>query len=131
MSENSFPSWLSSRNFDYWSKGEHKIMPQSFFEKWARGEAILLDVRYSIEVDHLHLPFSLQIPISELPQRLSEIPLDKVVATFCSGGDRAAVAYAYLQSQGFENCRIFKGGYADLMAELMPGKLRKLKYMKA
>ncbi len=130
MSESTFSSWLESRNFDHWSKGEHKIMPSTFFEKWARGQAILLDVRYPIEVEHMHLPFALHIPINELPKRLDEIPRDKIVATFCSGGDRAAVAYAYLQSQGFENSRLFKGGYIDLMAELMPDKLRKM-YIKA
>jgi hypothetical protein len=36
------------------------------------------------------------------------------------------VAFAYLQTQGFDNVRILKATYADLMAELLPGKLRKL-----
>ena len=130
MSERKFTTWLENRSFDHWSTGQHKMMPQPFFEKWEKGEAVLLDVRYDIELEHMRLPFALHIPINELPKRLSEIPQDKMVVTFCSGGDRAAVAYAYLQSQGFENSRIFKGGYADLMAELMPGKLRKL-YAKA
>ena len=130
MSERKFTTWLEGRSFEHWSTGQHKIMPKIFFEKWARGEAVLLDVRYPLEVEHMSLPFALHIPISELSKRLDEIPRDKTVATFCSGGDRAAVAYAYLQSQGFENSRIFKGGYADLMAELMPGKLRKM-YAKA
>ncbi len=127
MTNRNFQDWLQNRDFHYWSTGQHKIMPSDFFKKWSHGEAILLDVRYAIEVEHMSLPFALNIPVNELPQRLADIPRDKIVATFCSGGDRAAVAYAYLQSQGFGNSRIFKGGYANLTAELMPGKLQKMK----
>ncbi len=126
MSKDTLASWLTTRSFDHWSTGQHKIMPEAFFKKWANDEAVLLDVRYPLEVEHMQLPFALHIPINELPRRLDDIPRDKIVATFCSGGDRAAVAYAYLQAQGFENVRIFKGGYTALTAELMPGKLRKL-----
>ena len=126
MSENTFTNWLKSLNFDYWSAGRHKIAPEVFSEMWAKGEAVLLDVRAEIESEHVALPFALHIPIDRLPERLDEVPRDKLVATFCSGGDRAAVAYAYLQAQGFENVRIFKGGYVGLMPELQPGKLGKL-----
>jgi predicted sulfurtransferase len=49
-----------------------------------------------------------------------------LIVTFCSGGDRANVAFAYLHTQGFANVRVLKGGYMELMNELLPGKLRKL-----
>ncbi len=126
MSDNAFTNWMKSLSFDYWSTGRHKIMPAAFFEKWAKGEAVLLDVRSDVETKHIALPFALHIPIDQLPERLDEVPRDKLVATFCSGGDRAGVAFAYLHAQGFENVRILKGGYANLMTELLPGKLRKL-----
>lgn len=57
---------------------------------------------------------------------MSEIPRDKLVATFCSGGDRSNVAFAYLRTQGFDNVRILKATYTELMAELLPGRLRKV-----
>ncbi len=126
MAEDKFSQWLNNLDFDYWSTGQHKVTPTNFFEKWAKGEAILLDVRAAQEKDFIALPFALAIPIDELPQRLNEIPRDKMVAAFCSGGDRAGVAFAYLQTQGFENVRILKAAYTELMAELLPGKLRKL-----
>ena len=131
MTENAFASWLQGLNFEYWSTAQHKIMPAAFFEKWAKGKAVLLDVRSEVETEHIALPFALHIPIEQLPDRLDEVPRDKLVATFCSGGDRAGVAFAYLHAQGFDNARILKGGYADLMAELLPGKLRKLLRMQA
>ncbi len=126
MSENIFTNWMKSLNLDYWGTGKHIIMPAAFFEKWAKGEAVLLDVRTEVEREHIALPFALHIPIDRLPECLDEVPRDKLVATFCSGGDRAGVVFAYLHAQGFEDVRIFKGGYTGLMAELQPDKLRKL-----
>ncbi len=126
MPAKTLSAWLKERNFDYWSTGRHKIAPQSFFEKQARGEAILLDIRAAEEREYLNLPFALSIPLHELPNRLDEIPRDMLVATFCSGGGRAAIAYAYLQTEGFELARVFQGGYPQLLAEIMPGKVRKL-----
>jgi len=131
MAEDIFSQWLNNLDFEFWSTGQHKVAPNGFFEKWAEGKAILLDVRAAQEKDFVALPFALAIPIDELPQRLNEIPRDKLVATFCSGGDRAGVAFAYLQTQGFDNVRILKATYAELMAELLPGKLRKLLQSKA
>ena len=93
MTEDIFSQWLNSLDFEFWSTGQHKIAPTIFFEKWAKGDAILLDVRAAQEKDFVTLPFALAIPIDELPQRLNEIPRDKLVATFCSGGDRAGVAF--------------------------------------
>ena len=126
MSENTFSQWLSGLDFEFWSTGQHKIEPPMFFEKWAKGEAILLDVRALDEKEFATFPFALAIPINELPARLPEIPRDKLVATFCSGGDRANVAFAYLRAQGFDNVRIIKATYTELMAELLPGKIRKI-----
>lgn len=124
MSEDTFSHWLSGLDFEYWSTGQHKVEPAVFFEKWAKGEAVLLDVRTPEEKGFVAFPFALEIPINELPARLNEIPRDKLVVTFCSGGDRANVAFAYLHAQGFENVRIMPGGYANLFPELMPGKVR-------
>jgi len=131
MSENKLDQWISQLDFEYWSTAQHKVMPPKFFELWSKDEAVLLDVRAEVETDHVVLPFALYIPIEELPDRLAEVPHDRLVATFCSGGDRAGVAFAYLHAKGFDNVRIFKGTYSELTAELLPGKLRKLLQMKA
>ncbi len=124
MQNDSFTQWLKTLNFDYWSTGQHKILAPAFVEKWLRGEAVLLDVRADVETRYAVFPTALHIPIDALPEHLDEIPRDKLVATFCSGGDRANVAFAYLHAQGFDNVRILKGGYTDLLAALHPGKIR-------
>ncbi len=122
-----FSRWIRTLDFVHWCDGKHLIDAASFLKMQARGEAILLDVRDTVEAQFAAFPKALHIPIETLPDRLDEIPADKVVATFCSGGDRAAVAYAYLQAKGFEKARILKGGYAALMPALMPGHLKNLK----
>ena len=122
--QQSLDEYLRQSDFDFWSAGKHKVMPAAFFDLYRTGEAVLLDVRDEEELRFLTLPFALHIPIHELPDRLNDVPRDKLVAIFCSGGDRAAVAYAYLRGKGFDNVHIFKGGYAELAAEILPGKLR-------
>jgi rhodanese-related sulfurtransferase len=127
MAEKTFDDWLRALDFNYWSTGQHKIMPAEFFKRLRTGEeVVLLDVRFDEELNYLALPFALHIPINQLPDRWQEVPSDRLVATFCSGGDRAVVAHAYLQNKGLRNVLIFKGGYAELMPELMPGKVRRL-----
>ena len=125
MADDAFSAWLGKLDFDYWSTGQHKIEAAAFFEKWAKGEAVLLDVRAKEERGFLAFPFTLEIPINELPSRLGEIPRDKIVATLCTAGDRSNVAFAYLQTHGFDNARIISGGYAAVIPELWPGKVRK------
>ncbi len=124
--EDAFDRWLQGLDFEYWSTGQHKIEPAAFMEKWARGEAVLLDVRDEAETEYISFPFAIHIPINQLPDRLDELPRDKLIATFCSGGDRANVAFAYLHTHGFDNVRIIRAGYANLFPELMPGKVREL-----
>jgi len=131
MPENNFTSWLKGRDFGYWSTGQHKVLPATFMEKWAKGEAVLLDVRAKEETEFIRFPFALHISFEELSDRLDEIPRDKLVVAFCSGGDRSAAAFAFLQANGFENARTMPGGYAALIPELMPGKVRKLLQQKA
>ena len=98
-----------------------------FGERLRAGEeVVLLDVRSPEEAQYLALPWALHIPINELPARWGEIPTDRLVAAFCSAGTRAAIAYAYLQTKGLANVRVLAGGYADLAAELKPGKVLKL-----
>ena len=126
MPHDPFSRWLDSLDFSHWSTCQHVIEAPAFLKQHLRGEAVLLDVRSPEETQFAALPTALHIPLNELPARLDEVPRDRLVATFCSGGDRAAIAYAYLRSQGYEQVRILKGGYSALMPALMPGSLRAL-----
>lgn len=51
----------------------------------ARGDIYLLDVRPLEEFAAGHLPGAVAIPLAELPQRINELPVDKLIAAYCRG----------------------------------------------
>ena len=127
MAEKTFDDWLATLDLEFWGTAQHKVTPVQFFERWRNGEeVIMLDIRSAEEAAHLAFPFALHIPFHEFPDRWQEIPADRLVGIFCSSGVRAAIGYAYLQLKGLENVRILDARYADLVAELKPGKVHKL-----
>lgn len=127
MSDKDFDQWLTELDLSFWGTAQHKVTPAQFFERRKKEDAILLDLRSPEEVEYLTFPFALQIPIAELPDRLHEIPKDRLVATFCSSATRAVVGWVYLQIKGYANVRILDAHYPDLTAELRPGKVYKMK----
>ncbi|WP_448337932.1 ArsR/SmtB family transcription factor [Chloroflexus aurantiacus] len=54
-------------------------------EGMARGDMYLLDVRPLEEFAAGHLPGAVAIPLAELPQRIDELPSDKLIVTYCRG----------------------------------------------
>ena len=117
---------MRTMTFEFFGSGKHKIKPSDHFSE---ENALFLDVRSGEERDTLHFKLIhhmpvLHIPITELPDRLNEIPKDKQVGIFCSSGVRASIAYVYLRAHGYENVCILDGGYS-IVEELKPGKLLK------
>jgi hydroxyacylglutathione hydrolase len=66
----------------------------------ADPELVVLDVRDDDEFAAGHIPGSLHIPYGELPERLSEVPADRPIATICSAGKRSGLAASILQREG-------------------------------
>ena len=125
MHEKSFDQWLGNLDLSFWGTAQHKVTPAQFFELQKSEGWMLLDLRSPEEANYLALPFALHIPINELPDRLDEVPSDRLVATFCSSVTRAVVAWVYLQLNGREKVRILDGRYNELTDELIPGKVYK------
>jgi len=118
---------LRSLTLDFFGKGKHKISPEKFFEI---ENGFLLDVRSKEEAGSIAIKMEYHpnvecknIPIDEIPDRISEIPKEKSVAVFCSANVRSAIVYAYLLSKGFSDIRIVEGGYSALTEALKPGKV--------
>jgi rhodanese-related sulfurtransferase len=55
---------------------------------------------------------SINIPLSELSRRLSELSRDRQITAYCAGGYRSAIAVSLLQREGFERVSDLAGGYA-------------------
>jgi adenylyltransferase/sulfurtransferase len=68
------------------------------------GEDIfLLDVRNPDEiVEHGMIAGSVNIPIDQLEARVSEVPKDKPIVTYCMRGGRADRAAQLLRSKGYD-----------------------------
>ena len=59
-----------------------------------------IDVRNAREVDHQPiLEGSINIPLNELADRISEIPKDKPILVYCGSGYRSATGASVLQQQ--------------------------------
>ena len=48
------------------------------------GEAVIVDVRPKAQYDQSHIKGSLSIPKNELPNRLGELPKDKLIIFYCA-----------------------------------------------
>jgi len=125
MLQKSFDQWLGNLDLSFWGTAQHKITPAQFFERQQSEGAVLLDLRSFEEASQLALPFALHIPIHELPDRMDEVPTDRIVATFCSSVTRAVVAWVYLQLHGLDRVYILDAHYNELADELLPGKIYK------
>jgi len=124
---NQLQNILTSMDLEFFAKGKHKISAEKLFES---KESVFLDVRSKEETESIAFPLRFQaeyihIPTDEIPDKLSEIPTDKTIGIFCSAGIRAAIVYAFLRTEGFENVRILVGGYESLLNEFKPGRIWK------
>jgi len=124
----SLKEYLRQMDLEWLSESNHKISLESFLEKWKKGEAIILDVRTEEEASFVSLEkFGINVPLNQLPDRLNEIPKDKLVCTLCPGKIRAAIAYAYLTEEGFKNVNLLASSPAEIVETLKPGFIKKLK----
>ncbi|WP_027881196.1 rhodanese-like domain-containing protein [Meiothermus rufus] len=76
-------------------------------------EPFILDVRTNEERARGFIPGSVQIHISQLPDRLGELPKekDKPILVYCGTGHVSAVAAAYLRALGYTEVKNLSGGF--------------------
>lgn len=75
----------------------------------AKEQSVLLDVRSPIEFESEHIEGALNIPLSELEQRLDEIPKGKDLVMICRSGKRAERGAYSLMCKGMEP-KVMTGG---------------------
>lgn len=80
----------------------------------------VLDVREQWEYDEGHIPGVSLIPMSEVPNSLSQIPTDKEVIVTCRSGNRSGQVTDYLRQQGFDNVHNMDGGILAWEAAGLP-----------
>jgi len=88
------------------SVGRKELMAQA-----KRGEVIVLDVRPQNEFDTAHLPNARSLPLSELTQRLAELPRDVEIVAYCRGPFclMSDEAVKLLKAHGYQARKTFDG----------------------
>jgi NADPH-dependent 2,4-dienoyl-CoA reductase/sulfur reductase-like enzyme/rhodanese-related sulfurtransferase len=89
------------------------ISAESVQRKIQNGEDfVFLDVRSPQEYAQVNLPKSTLIPLGALRKRLSEIPRDKEIITYCAISLRGYEASLILRAAGFTDVKVLDGGMA-------------------
>jgi len=102
-----------------------KIDVEKMIELLNEDKAILLDIRYPFETKVWSLSFAVKIPYNELPDRLNELPKDKMIVCACPAEYRASMAKEYLRYKGFD-AKTLNDGLLSLMTRLKGGKAKDL-----
>jgi len=87
----------------------------------ARGDVVVIDVRPQTEYTQAHLPYAISLPLAELRQRITELPVDKPIVAYCRGpfclwGKEAV---DLLRDQGFRATRL-QSGVSEWRAQGQP-----------
>lgn len=102
-------AWLAYRQFAP-VKGLRDLNAGQFREESRRG--LVVDVREAHEFRQGHLEGAVNIPLSQLKSRLSEIPRDRPVFLYCRSGMRSRQAGRLLRRSGFRDVAHLAGGLA-------------------
>ncbi|HUZ82975.1 MAG TPA: rhodanese-like domain-containing protein, partial [Gaiellaceae bacterium] len=78
------------------------VAPREAARRLERGDAVLLDVREPDEWRAGHAPGALHIPLSELGQRVGELPDATRIVAVCRSGGRSARATESLRRAGLQ-----------------------------
>ena len=81
----------------------------------SKAGAVLVDVRTPAEVEKGKAsPVAINIPLQEIPQRLSEFPKDKDLLIYCRSGKRSMAASKVLVENGYTRVFNIDGGIMAL-----------------
>ncbi|MEA3384341.1 MAG: rhodanese-like domain-containing protein [Campylobacterota bacterium] len=107
------------------SMDELMIKNEEFTKLFKENKVFLLDVRMDFEAAVWSLGIATNIPAPSVPDRLSELPTDKLIVVGCPTVNRSITVSAYLKTKGF-NSRFLAGGLVELMGTLKGGAAKEL-----
>ena len=106
------------------SSAPERLTPESrasLLDKARQGDIVVIDVRPEVEYLAGHLPFARSMPLSEIKQRLAELPAGKEIVAYCRGPYclMSEEAVALLREKGW-TARKIADGVAEWAAEGLP-----------
>jgi len=85
------------------------------------AEIVILDVRGEEEIKAKgKIPDALNIPVTQLYDRMAEVPKEKFVCVFCGSGLRSMMAASLLKKEGWKNLKVALGGLAGWSSNTCP-----------
>lgn len=94
--------------------GDFKQVNVDLVRGLVENNAYIIDVRERGEYANGHIKSAVNIPLSEIRQRINEIPKDKPVYLHCRTGQRSYNATLALQNLGFNNVYNITGSFLGL-----------------
>ncbi len=91
-------------------KKDMEVLYWDEIDKIDHNKTVLLDIRTNIESKLGKFPESIHIPLEELRDRITEIPIGKNIVVYCQAGQRGYYASRILKQNGF-NVKNLSGGY--------------------
>jgi rhodanese-related sulfurtransferase len=82
--------------------------------------AFILDVREPSEWAEAHIAGATLIPLGELPNRMNELPKDKIIVVVCRTGHRSAQGRDILLQAGFKTVTSIAGGITQWQSQGLP-----------
>lgn len=80
----------------------------------------ILDVRSKEEFNSGHIEGAYLLPVSELENRLEELPQDKPIIVYCRSGSRSTSAANILLGKGFKEIFNMTGGITEWQSKGFP-----------
>lgn len=95
--------------FDYKERKNMKIEIPEMLSLYNEGMVQIIDIRFPEEYQTYSFSFIKNIPLNELPERLDELDITKIIVTVCPHYDRAEIARTYLTLKGFRSRYLVAG----------------------
>lgn len=103
-------------------RGGRPLNPQEVTHKMNRENALVVDVRPESEFREGHIPGSINIPYSQLQERMNELTEEgeRPLIMTCNLGNHSSAAGRLLRQKGFQNLWRLRGGIQSWKAETLP-----------
>lgn len=100
------------------------ITAQHAQKELTENSAVLLDVRTAEEIEIVNVSGSINIPMNDIPQRISDLNPQQRIIVMCHHGMRSERVARYLEQQGFSDVLNLEGGIDQWAADLDDNMLR-------
>jgi len=101
--------WLLFKLFGFLGRlGIKQIAPRELDQ---RKGMVLLDVRTAKEYEGGHIPGAVNVPLSDIGDKVKKLKKDKELVVYCRSGNQSIWAIKRLMGMGYTNLFSLKGGY--------------------